>query len=133
MQHNRRVRGPFFLPPRFCARHVDFGLCFRIRRTRTPRCAHRDHYIVNGLRATTVLDDVDLRLLAAAFVKTFALISSLPPQAFFRLPVSSLLQAFFSSDSFQPLLLRDGLILFCVLLVQPYLSCGILNRRLTTT
>ena len=27
------------------------------------------------------------------------------------------------------MLLRDGLILFCVLLVQPYLSCGILNRR----
>src|SRR5260370_19192005 len=30
---------------------------------------------------------------------------------------------------FSFVLLRDGLILFCVLLVQPYLSCGILNRR----
>src|SRR5207247_8003377 len=30
---------------------------------------------------------------------------------------------------FSLVLLRDGLILFCVLLVQPYLSCGILNRR----
>jgi len=44
------------------------------------------------------------------------------PQVFFRLPVSSL-RIFFSASCF----FRDGLILFCVLLMQPYLSAGFLS------
>ena len=52
-----------FLPPRLGAGKIDVGLRLRVGRTATARRAHRDDGVVHRLRATTVLDHVDLRLL----------------------------------------------------------------------
>jgi len=67
MQHNRRVRGPFLFAATVlrptCRLRPLFSYSLNpnaaLRASRPP---HR-----NGLRATTILDDVDLRFLGPGF------------------------------------------------------------------